>query len=97
MIILCGIDVGRDPNLARIARLNMYLHGDGGSMVYHSDALDKRLPNEPTDSPEDRAEKGQLRQLFDGGGVFDVVLTNPPFAKPYERTEKTDRRIHGRI
>lgn len=90
---ICAIDVGRDPNLARIARLNMYLHGDGGSRVYHADALDKSLPDEPTDTPEFRAEKLQLRDLLRGGGVFDVVLTNPPFAKPYERGKETDLRI----
>ena len=38
---LYGIDYGQDPPLARIARINMYLHGDGGSRIYYADALDK--------------------------------------------------------
>jgi len=36
-----GIDFGKDPPLARIARINMYLHGDGGSRIYATDGLDK--------------------------------------------------------
>ena len=35
---LYGIDYGKDPPLARIARINMYLHGDGGSRIYYADA-----------------------------------------------------------
>ena len=34
-----GIDFAKDPNLAKIARLNMYLHGDGGSRIFNVDAL----------------------------------------------------------
>ena len=32
-----GIDAGSDPPIARIARINMYLHGDGGSRIYAAD------------------------------------------------------------
>lgn len=35
---LFGIDAGKDPPVARIARINMYLHGDGGSHIYTADA-----------------------------------------------------------
>lgn len=45
---LWGIDAGKDPQMARIAPLNMLLHKDGGSRIYFADALDKSL----------RAEKG---------------------------------------
>ena len=31
---LLGIDAGKDPPISRIARINMYLHGDGGSKVF---------------------------------------------------------------
>ncbi len=41
-----GIDAGRAPMVARIARINMYLHGDGGSRVYATDAL--KNPPEPS-------------------------------------------------
>ena len=40
---LYGIDFAKDPPLARVARINMYLHGDGGSRIYEADALDKSL------------------------------------------------------
>jgi len=35
---LTGIDAGSDPPIHRIARMNMYLHGDGGSNIYFADA-----------------------------------------------------------
>ena len=85
-----GIDVGRDPNLSRIARLNMYLHGDGGSRIYYADALDKEVREEQTDRPEDTLDKAQLRQLLTDEVGFDVVVTNPPFSKRYKRTEQSD-------
>src|SRR5207247_2268607 len=40
---LYGLDFGKNPPIARIARINMYLHGDGGSRIYYADALDKHL------------------------------------------------------
>lgn len=91
-----GIDVGREPPLARIARLNMYLHGDGGSSIFQADALDKKLEDVATDNPEIVAEKAQLRRLFGRtrtGGFADVVLTNPPFAKVYEQKAEKEERI----
>ena len=79
-----GSDIGRDPNLSRIARLNMYLHGDGGSCIFNIDALDKELPDHKTDKPEFLAEKKQMREIYaKKDGFFDVVITNPPFAKKY--------------
>ena len=82
-----GADIGRDPNLSRIARLNMYLHGDGGSSIYNIDSLDKDLPDTPTDNPEALEEKAQMRRLMaHHDGFFDVVITNPPFAKKYAIT-----------
>lgn len=92
-----GIDVGRDPNLARIARMNMYLHGDGGSSIYQADSLDKTVADAQTDSPELRAEKAELRQrMAQSGGFADVVLTNPPFAKAYERSTPSEALILNR-
>ena len=41
--LLVGIDAGSDPPIHRIARMNMYLHGDGGSNIYFADALDKNV------------------------------------------------------
>ena len=84
---IIGIDLAADPPLARIARMNMYLHGDGGSMIYQADALDKDAGAGVSDAPEIAAEKAELRRLMGSGGFADVVLTNPPFAKEYSRRE----------
>lgn len=85
---LVGIDVAADPPLARIARMNMFLRGDGGSRVYQADALDKNLPVCKSDAPELAAEKAELAKLITiEGGFADVILTNPPFAKEYNRKD----------
>lgn len=89
---LFGVDLGKEPPLARIARMNMYLHGDGCSGIYQADALDKELGNHDK-NPELTAERDELRAKLMHGGVFDVALTNPPFAKVYERSTKTEARI----
>ncbi|MBR0670494.1 N-6 DNA methylase [Neoroseomonas soli] len=78
-----GIDIGRDPNMARIARMNMYLHGDGGSRIYEADALDKALVEDPADPVNLRTDLSELRTLLHEE-QFDVILTNPPFAKTYD-------------
>ena len=84
-----GIDFAKSPNLAKIARLNMYLHGDGGSRIFNIDALDLKMRVDPDDSPEEVTEKDEMRDL-DLAGKFDVVLTNPPFSKKYERSKAGD-------
>lgn len=100
---LIGVDVARDPALARIARINMYLHGDGGTSVYQLDSLDKKVAASPTDDPEVVQEKDEFRarvkhaSTTTGGsqptGLADVVLTNPPFAKEYTRAEEGDAKL----
>jgi type I restriction enzyme M protein len=87
-----GIDVANGPKLARIARLNMYLRGDGGTRIFHLNALDKELADAPTDVAEITKEKIELRRLIGSGG-FNVALTNPPFAKAYDRTTDEGTRI----
>ncbi|MYF07675.1 MAG: N-6 DNA methylase [Rhodospirillaceae bacterium] len=87
-----GIDFAKSPNLAKIARLNMYLHGDGGSRIFNIDGLDLNAAEDATDSPEEKVEKAQFRNLG-LAGQFDVVLTNPPFSKKYERANEGDARI----
>lgn len=100
---LIGVDVARDPALARIARINMYLHGDGGTSVYQLDSLDKKVTDNPTDEPETVQEKAEFRRRLkqsttssDGSpppGLADVALTNPPFAKEYTRDEEGDAKL----
>lgn len=82
-----GIDAAQDPPLGKIARINMYLHGDGGSRVYMTDAL--RSVPEPfgTDTPEAKQDVRELRKLLEGEHPlrFDLILTNPPFSMDYSR------------
>ena len=87
-----GIDFAIDPNLAKIARLNMYLHGDGGSRIFNVDSLDLSISDEKGDSDEVAVEKEEMRTLHLAGS-FDVVLTNPPFSKVYDRGQDGDERI----
>ena len=89
-----GIDFAKSPNLAKIARLNMYLHGDGGARIFNVDGLDLKVRVDTTDTLEETTEKDELR---DGGlaGKFDVVLTNPPFSKKYERSKEGDAWVLG--
>ena len=83
---LWGIDAGKDPKMARIARLNMFLHKDGGSRIYFADALDKSLRVDLGLPLSSRLEVEELkRDLIDQGLKFSCVLTNPPFAMTYER------------
>lgn len=62
---LMGIDF--NPVLVRAAQMNLVMHGDGSTNVYHANSL---LP--PGEWSED--VKKQIRP-----GSFDVILTNPPF------------------
>ena len=87
-----GVDFAKSPNLAKIARLNMYLHGDGGSRIFNVDALDLDVKADASDSPEEVAEQDEMRELG-MAGRFDVVLSNPPFSKKYTRDEPADRRV----
>ncbi len=89
---IVGIDVANAPKLARIARLNMYLHGDGGTRIFHLNALDKETLDAATDSPDITNEKKELRKLT-RTAAFDVALTNPPFAKALDRTTDEEKRI----
>lgn len=90
---LYGIDYGKDPPLARIARINMYLHGDGGSRIYFADALDKALDTGREDDPEVIQNLEELRGALREPGTFDVALTNPPFSMTKELKNETHSRI----
>ncbi len=89
---LFGIDADKD--IAKISRMNMYLHGDGGSHIYCTDALDKDLIVEKGLNKELVRDLRELRKLFiEKGKKFDVVLTNPPFSMKYEKKTKDEKRI----
>ena len=89
-----GIDAGNDPKMYRIARMNMYLHGDGGSNIYLADSIDKEIGHIGKSSLEYKRETKEVRDLFFQGGLkFDVILSNPPFAMKYEREDEEHKRI----
>ena len=89
---LYGVDFAKEPPLARVARINMYLHGDGGSRIYEGDFLDKQLESPADAAPEVTANMNELRSyLVDA--QFDLVLTNPPFSMTKENKKESDHRI----
>ena len=59
---LFGID--KAEKIARIARLNMYLHGDGGSTIFVADALDRELQPPAGLSLERTTEVEELKELL---------------------------------
>ena len=89
---LFGID---DNNkISRISRLNMYLHGDGGSKIFKANSLNKNLPLDPGMSDEEREGVVELKKYLDEDNLkFDVVLTNPPFSINYKKSDKDDKII----
>lgn len=92
--LIVGIDIGKGPNLSRVARLNMYLHGDGGTRIFNVDALDKDPQVLDVDDTEIVQEKEELRRILnDRNTYFDIAITNPPFAKVYERSLESEKRI----
>ena len=92
---LWGVDAGTDPQIARIARLNMLLHRDGGSRIYQGDLLDKSLLIEPGTSLPLRMETEELQTalLGDTPQRFSVILTNPPFSMNYEQKVPAEARV----
>lgn len=88
-----GIDFGKNPPIARIARINMYLHGDGGTKIYYADALDKELQPIADQEPEVLANQNELRNHLEEGLRFNVVLTNPPFSMTKELSNESEARI----
>lgn len=93
-----GIDAGREPPLARIARINMYLHGDGGSRIYAADSLDKSVSTALDDSLQAKQELEELRELLraieeDPSKGFDIVQSNPPFSMGYSDNLPSEKEV----
>jgi len=90
----CLFGMEANDEIGRIARLNMYLHGDGGNRIYLvHDSLDKDVRTEPGLPAERQQQFQELQQLLLGGLRFDYALTNPPFSMSYRRSEADERRI----
>ena len=91
---LMGIDAGSDPPVHRIARMNMYLHGDGGSNIYFADSLDKSIGLVGKTDLELDEEIATLRNLLvKRETTFDVILSNPPFSMKYSREHQEQREV----
>ncbi len=89
---LFGIDA--NDKISRISRLNMYLHGDGGSKIFKADTLDKDLFIEPGMKEEEQEGVTELRKyLLEEELKFDIVLTNPPFSMKYQSSDRHEKRI----
>jgi len=89
-----GIDAGSEPAMYRIARMNMYLHGDGGSKIYCADSLDKNIGKIGPGSIENDAQLKELRRyLVEQNVKFDVILSNPPFSLQYSREDAEQAEI----
>jgi type I restriction enzyme M protein len=87
-----GIDSAKDPNLSRIARINMYLHGDGGSHIYFGDGLAKNIEIDKSDERQIQLETEDMKNNIIPNS-FDIVLTNPPFSKWYENNNEAQKNV----
>ncbi len=88
----CLFGVEANKRTSRIARINMYLHGDGGSHIFHGDGLDENptptadMKNEEQEEIKDYANKVKNES-------FDLILSNPPFSMNYQRGKDEDKHI----
>ncbi|MBU1202714.1 N-6 DNA methylase [Patescibacteria group bacterium] len=87
---LFGIEA--NERVARIARINMYLHGDGGSHIFHGDGLDD-FPKIAEDMKDERKSEIEAMQTKIMENSFDLVLTNPPFSMVYDRNNEDETDI----
>lgn len=91
---LYGIDAGSNPKIYRIARMNMYLHGDGGSNIYFADSLDKRIGMVGRPTVEYNQEITEIRKVLIRDKLrFDVILSNPPFSMKYSVDDRDQSEI----
>lgn len=93
---LYGIDANKDKHLSisRVARMNMYLHGDGSNKIYwFPDSLDKEMDISDIEDKELLKEAKELKGVIEEGLKFDIVLTNPPFSMSYKRSEEDEKKI----
>ena len=88
----CLYGIEANERVTRIARINMYLHGDGGSHIFHGDGLDIDPPISPDMTPEQRKEVEEFKESI-VNGTFDLILTNPPFSMNYSSSNIEEKRI----
>ena len=87
---LYGVE-GND-RVCRVARINMYLHGDGGSHIFEGDGLDG-APSPDADMGAERRDEVTDHAATVRPASFDLVLSNPPFSMSYEANNEHENRI----
>jgi len=93
--IICNkrlFGVEANERVARIARINMYLHGDGGSHIFHGDGLDSDSLEQPDMTSEQKDSVAEYKEKI-VNSTFDIVLTNPPFSMVYDSSKTDEARI----
>ena len=87
---LFGIEA--NERVARIARINMYLHGDGGSHIFYGDGLDNSpfVEDDMTDERKDEVKEHAKKVISNS---YDLVLSNPPFSMTYKSSNEAEERI----
>ncbi len=88
----CLFGVEANKRTSRIARINMYLHGDGGSHIFHGDGLDEN-PRPAADMKDEDQEEVLDYANKVKNGTFGLILSNPPFSMTYNRRREEDRHI----
>jgi type I restriction enzyme M protein len=88
----CLYGIEANERVARIARINMYLHGDGGSHIFHGDGLDIE-PQVSPDMTSEQMDGVEENKNFILNDSFDIVLTNPPFSMTYQTDKEDEKRI----
>jgi type I restriction enzyme M protein len=88
----CLYGIEANERVARIARINMYLHGDGGSHIFNGDGLDNvpQVEDDMTDEKKAEVEEHAIKVL---PNTFDLVLSNPPFSMTYKSSNDAEERI----
>jgi type I restriction enzyme M protein len=88
----CLYGIEANERVARIARINMYLHGDGGSHIFHGDGLDidPKVSPDMTSEQIDGIEESKMHIINDS---FNIILTNPPFSMSYHTDKEDEKRI----
>lgn len=88
----CLYGIEANERVARIARINMFLHGDGGSHIFNGDGLDNKpeIEEDMTDEKQVEVNDHQNKILPES---FDLVLSNPPFSMSYKSSNDAENRI----
>lgn len=88
--LIFGVD--KEEKVARLARINMYVHKDGSSKIFRvQDALDKNLKTNETLTKEEQLQYEEAKSFLKDG-EFQIVLTNPPFASNYKIKDKKENK-----